>query len=491
MKKLNVLACAVTAVILFSCKKDSGTTPTPPPPAEEQIVAFPGAEGFGRFTSGGRGGQVIYVDKLTDVASEPGTLRYAINRTGRRIIVFKVSGTITLANPLEITNGNITIAGQTAPGDGITLRNYPLIIKADNVIVRFMRFRLGDINQEREYDSFEGQGRKNILIDHCSMSWSVDECASFYRNQNFTLQWSIISESLNKSFHGKEDHGYGGIWGGSSASFHHNLLAHHQNRNPRFDGGNRAGTGALIPSIGLDKVDYRNNVVYNWASNTAYGGENGQYNMINNYLKPGPATPSSRRARILEIYMENGAAYAPGFGKFYVDGNFVEGSTAATTNNWDETVKPIVMGSGLSTANFALAKLTAPITAEAVTTHTAASAYNKVLLYSGSSLSRDAVDTRVVSEVQNGTTTYNGSKTGLKGIIDSQSDVGGWPALATQPAPVDTDLDGIPDAWETARGLNPNSYADGSAKTLDTKLTNVEVYLNSLVEHIITEKLKP
>lgn len=447
---------------------------TDDPEIEEELLAFPGAEGAGKMTTGGRGGRIIKVTNLNDAGT--GSLRAALNESGPRIIVFEVSGNIVLQSRLQIRNGDVTIAGQTAPGDGICIQNYEMVIAADNVILRFLRFRMGDLTQN-EQDALWGRYQKNIVIDHCSMSWSIDECSSFYANKDFTMQWCILSESLNKSFHEKDDHGYGGIWGGHQASFHHNLLAHHNSRNPRFDGGNRPGTGGLS-LVGADKVDYRNNVVYNWRGNSSYGGENGEYNMVNNYYKPGPATPSNRRTRIMQVSKEINAAYSPGYGVFYIGGNYVFGNSSVTANNWAGGVD---FDSGVSAA---LAQRTTPFPIETLTTqHTAEQAYEQVLEKAGAAYKRDVVDQRVVQEVRNGTVTYNGSKTGYPGIIDSQTDVGGWPTLVQTAVLKDTDGDGMPDDWEIAKGLDPNK-ANANGKDLSTVYDNIEVYFNSLVSHL-------
>jgi hypothetical protein len=321
----NKIQPAVLFIFFFmtftACKKNNGgdnnpSTPQGPAPAQETAYAFPGAEGFGRNASGGRGGTVYYVTKLNDDGSV-GTLRYAINQTGKRYILFKVSGNIELKSNIIISNSNITIAGQSAPGDGICLKNYSLIINADNVIIRYMRFRMGDIGAE-EGDALEGRYHKNIMVDHCSMSWSTDECASFYGNENFTLQWCIISESLRNSVHDKGIHGYGGIWGGKNASFHHNLLAHNDSRNPRFDHPGVYNSTQLATMRGV--VDFRNNVIYNWGNDASYGGEAGTFNIVNNYYKPGPA--SSNKRRILNAYKQSTTSNPVyGYGKFYVAGN--------------------------------------------------------------------------------------------------------------------------------------------------------------------------
>ncbi len=478
---LSIIACGKKTTTDIPSPKEEPKVTTQP--VQEAAIAFPGAEGFGKVATGGRGGKVIKVTNLNDDGT--GSLRAAINETGARIIVFEVSGNIKLKSKIQVKNSNLTIAGQSAPGDGICIQDYEMNIDADNVIIRFMRFRMGDLTQN-EQDALWGRYHQNIVIDHCSMSWSIDECSSFYANKNFSMQWCILSESLNKSFHEKDDHGYGAIWGGSNASFHHNLLAHHNSRNARFDGGNRTGTG--LSPFGIDKVDYRNNVIYNWGSNSAYGGENGEYNLVANYYKAGPGTASSKRSRIMEISMETDLVkYGLGFGKFYIAENYVDGNAAVTLNNWNGGVDK---GSGLGDANYAASRMTTAFSAEPLTIHTALQTYNAVLLYVGASYKRDAVDTRVLKEVKDGTVTYNGSKTGFKGIIDSQTDVGGWPVLQQITPLKDTDGDGMPDDWETAKGLDPK-VANAAGRNLSTAYDNIEVYLNELVKTITENQYKP
>ena len=488
---LIVATCFFLQLFFSQCKKSGSPAPPEekneetntdtetPVPVNETALAFPGAEGFGKNTTGGRGGKVIKVTNLND--SGAGSLREAINTSGARIIVFEVSGNIKLSSRLQIKNGNVTIAGQTAPGDGICIQNYEMNVDADNVIIRYIRFRMGDLTKN-EQDALWGRYHQNIVIDHCSMSWSIDECSSFYANKNFTMQYCILAESLNKSFHEKDNHGYGAIWGGHNATFHHNLLAHHNSRNPRFDGGSRTGTGKS--PFGPDLVDYRNNVIYNWGGNSAYGGENGKYNMVANYYKAGPGTEASKTRRIMQISMESDVAtYPPGYGSFYITGNYVHGNAVVTTNNWNGGVD---LASGVVLAN---AKVSTAFTSEGILQQTAAEAYEKVLNYAGASLKRDAVDTRIVTEVKTGTVTYIGSKTGKKGIIDSQADVGGWPVLVQGTLLKDTDSDGMPDEWEKASKLDP-SKANANGKDLSTGYDNIEVYLNHLVKSITDAQLK-
>ncbi len=466
----------------------------------EKTPAFPGAEGFGRYVTGGRGGTVYHVTNLND--SGEGSLRWALGQKGAKIVVFDVSGTIHLNSALNIT-GNTTIAGQTAPGDGICLADYPVAVRGNNVIVRYMRFRLGNKYVLKDgadgWDGFGGMDQERIMIDHCSVSWSIDECCSFLGNKNTTLQWSIVSQSLVNSGHTKGSHGYGGNWGGSGASFHHNLIAHHASRTPRL--GPR-------PTTQLDeRMDMRNNVIYNFGGNGCYGGEGMTVNIVSNYYKPGPGSPSGNKGkRIAGIgirtneYVTTYPAYAPAlhlWGKYYVTGNVNPTYADVTKDNWTYGIYNQIDASNCDGTYTATTKDTIkidePMPFIATTTHTAEAAYEKVLAYAGASLSRDSHDELIVSDARNGKATYTG--TGLsKGFINSQddnkpagagADWSAWPTLNSTAAPADTDGDGMPDAWETAHGLNPNDAADG-AMVADNGYTNVENYLNSLVETITT-----
>ena len=449
----------------------------------KELPAFPGAEGNGKYVTGGRGGKVIYVTNLND-DNNPGSLRYAINQSGQRIIMFKVSGTIKLTSRLNISKSDVTIAGQTAPGDGITLRDYPVVVNTNNVIIRFLRFRMGDFTNQ-EADALGGTNKTRIIIDHCSMSWSTDECGSFYGNKEFTLQWSILSESLKNSVHGKGAHGYGGIWGGEGASFHHNLLSSHDSRNPRFCGSRYSNRPAA------ELVDFRNNVIFNWGSNSAYAGEGGRYNMINNYYKAGPAT--SKTSRIIEPYADDGSNSQPAgtYGHFYITGNFMTKSAAVSNYNWlgvNLNSTFATYAPGVTQDNI---KSETEFPLEFVTTHSAEKAYEKIVEFCGASLERDSVDLRIIKDLVTGTVTFSNGGNGSKnGLIDTQSAVGGWPVLQSKDAPKDKDEDGMPDEWETANNLNPENSGDAQLKSVDGIYPNVEVYINSLVHEIVEAQNK-
>lgn len=441
-----------------------------------ETPAFPGAEGGGMFTTGGRGGKVLYVTSLADDGSV-GTLRWAVYQKYPRTVLFKISGIISLTKPLSIKYGNLTIAGQTAPGDGICLKDYNVYIGADNVIIRFIRFRLGDLVKDHEPDAYGGRDHKNIIIDHCSSSWSVDECASFYSNENFTMQWCIVSEALNNSEHPKGAHGFGGIWGGKNASFHHNLIADNSSRNPRFNGLRRAGL-KYSNVQDEERVDFRNNVIYNWGTHSSYGGESGKYNMVANYFKAGPGTNPKIKDRITQIDIDaDPTKCPPGYGKYYIADNYVFGFPLVTQNNWEGVYKK----NGVQTD----CKAIKPFSFVTITQQTAEVAFEKVLAYAGASLKRDAVDARVTNEVITGISTYKGSLSGKPGLIDSQTDVGGWPEYKSAAAPTDSNMDGIPDGWleknypgKSATDLSPQGY------------TFLELYINSLVHDIVTNQNK-
>lgn len=471
----------ILMVFFTHCKSSDSDPELPendsPVAVEEDPFAFPGAEGFGRNATGGRGGKVIYVTNLND--SGPGSFRAAVQAPGPRYVLFKVSGNISLKSKLNISNGDLTIAGQTAPGDGVCIKDYPVIIDADNVIIRFMRFRMGDEAQQ-EADALEGRFHKNIIIDHCSMSWSSDECVTFYANENTTVQWSFITESLRNSVHDKGSHGYGGIWGGKNASFHHNLLAHHDSRNPRL--GEEAGKAFAL----TDLVDLRNNVLYNWGGNSTYGGEAMNVNIVNCYYKPGPVTTKTTRIISIDKNKNEGTEVYDIWGKFYIDGNYVEGSTAATNDNWTNGVFNQFHGSygTVSEEDKEDIKVDEPHDiSNNVTTHTAQEAYDRVLEYGGASFVRDAVDERIVDNVRKKSYSFEGSNGSTKGIIDTQSDVGGWPELKSEIPPVDTSGDGMPDEWKVENKLDPTK-AEANGRDLSTAYDNVEVYINSLVESI-------
>ncbi|YCM42512.1 hypothetical protein V2O64_14470 [Verrucomicrobiaceae bacterium 227] len=432
-----------------------------------QQLAFPSAEGYGKHTVGGRGGKVFEVTNLND--SGEGSLRAAVEAKGPRTVVFRVSGTIDLKSDLRIKNPNITIAGQTAPGDGICIKRYPLMISADEVIVRYLRVRFGD-ESGKDADAISSRYVNNLILDHVSASWSVDETMSIYHCENITVQWCLISESMFNSNHSKSNHGFGGIWGSHKSSYHHNLIAHHSSRNPRF-------------ASGCGHTDYRNNVIYNWGYRSCYGGEKQQkgsekfnfssINVVANYYKPGPATDPGRKAEIAEPSSRG----ADDKGSWHVAGNFMEGSAAVTSDNW----------SGVRGSNYM--KLEQAWDAMPIKQETAEAAYQSVLKNAGATLpKRDSVDTRIIGEVRNGTATYEGvydtrkkvaDKSKVTGIIDSQNDVGGWPELKSAPAPKDSDHDGMPDEWETAKGLNPNN-ADDRNKIGDDGYTMLEHYLNGI-----------
>ena len=496
--------------------------PEPEPEPSGELCAFPGAEGFGRNTTGGRGGKVYHVTTLAD-GTQSGTLRHAVSQSGARTIVFDVAGTIFLDRDLSISNGDLTIAGQTAPGQGICIAKYPVTIKADNVILRYLRFRVGN-ESGGEPDGLGGMENKNVIVDHCSISWSTDECASFYDNTNFTMQWCIISESLRLSGHTKGPHGYGGIWGGVNASYHHNLMAHHDSRTPRF--------GSGVKYQGQERTDMRNNVIYNWSGNGCYGGAAMGINIVDNYYKPGPATDAKVANRVMAIDISSSDGdFAPikgVLGQYHISRNYFEAGNQLTEASAAKVNKDNWTGIRNNTGHsLDELKRDTPVEVDAVTTHTAQKAYELVLKYAGCSLKRDDIDTRIVEETRTGTAQFIGKNehNGLGdapcpngpcehcdkgiihwksqnypkgGLIDSQKDLkpsgagsdwSAWPTLKSLPQITDSDNDGMPDEWETANGLNPNKY-DANGRNLSTAYDNIEVYINSLVETITNTQNK-
>ena len=505
--------------------------------ADDVAPAFPGAEGHGRYVTGGRKADgttnVYHVTSLGD-SNTKGTLRWALSQSGPRTIVFDVSGYIDLTKDLTITS-NTTIAGQTAPEPGITLRYYT-VRHQDNVIVRFVRFRRSQVKDVNDgADATWERNRTGIMLDHCSFSWSIDEVASFYDNNNFTMQWCSLGESLLNAGHGKGAHGYGGIWGGKLASFHHNMISHVANRGPRFCGARYNWTGytknKLYSKYGwknavqAENVDFRCCVTYN-AGNTCYGGPGGgQINIVNNYYKSGPAKTSAANVTQVTVAAEgNSSGQDWCFGltsRYFINGNTVYYSGSAKKNrDWDgvtyddgtyyidkqrccadpkhyygEDVTYLLSKDSLDCVPI---KMTEPAPTGLVTTHSAEQTYENVLSYVGACLWRDAVDARYVEECRTGTATYTGEVSGRAGLIDlithpdsvEVSVRPSFPKLDSQVRPdgYDTDGDGMPDEWETAHGLNPKDASDKDAYTLDTEkgwYSNLEVYLNSLVEDIM------
>jgi len=421
-----------------------------------QQLAFPGAEGYGKYATGGRGGKVIEVTNLN--SSGAGSLAAAVAESGARTIVFRVGGTIDA--DINIKSGNITIAGQTAPGDGITIKGKLSFNNISNVIVRYIRVR-GEVNE----DAFGGRYNDNIIIDHVSTSWSSDETMSIYHGKNITIQWCMITEAMGGN------HAFGGIWGNNHSTYHHNLFAHNIDRNPRI-------------ASGAGYNDFRNNVIYNWQYESIHGGEMHQgtdarfqfcsTNVVANYYKPGPGTQAQHMTRICSPKTRNGAA---DYGKWFVADNYLFGNDSVTADNWKgvipvwwNTIDPDLDAiPGL--------KLDAPSEFMPINQQTAEEAFQAVLEYTGCSFpNRDTIDIRIIDEVRDGTATYG------NGFVSSPSTVGGWPALDSGTAPTDTDHDGMPDDWEIANGLNKDIPDDRNDTIGNSGYTNLEIYLNSLVK---------
>lgn len=453
-----------------------------------QTPAFPGAEGYGKWASGGRGGEVLAVTNLLDDPNNPpeGSFRWAIEKLSDRkqplTIVFRVSGIIELKGKMNVQRSNLTIAGQTAPGDGICFKGHYFRLSGGgsagiqkNIILRYLRFRPGlDINESDLAKGIGAIGVENcehVIVDHCSFSWANEECAIFYDNKYTTVQWCIASEGLYNALHAKGERSYCGVWGGQYASYHHNLIAHNRSRTVRFNGARAHDTLAL--------VDYRNNVVYNWNVTTGcYGGEveiNGgasYTNMVNNYYKPGPAT-----SKILRFASPSHNSGNPVVGKWHLSGNLMEGDSSINADN----------SKGISLAKIPpgmreMALSSFPFSIESpLPEHPADSAYLNVLDRVGAAYPRDPVDLRIIEETRTGTASGTGDIG--KGIIDDPASVGGYPSYLTYNVPSDMDLDGMDDDWEILMGLDSENREDRNIIG-DKGYTMLELYLNSLVEHI-------
>lgn len=448
-----IIALVMAVCILPAVYAEDGAEPfmTPEEARSADLPAFPGAEGGGKYTTGGRGGEVYHVTNLND--DGPGSLRDAVSRPNRTV-VFDVDGTIYLDSTLNLTQPNITIAGQTAPGGGICIANYNIVIQADNIIMRYLRIRPGGA-ANAETDAVFGRYQQDIILDHCSTSWSSDETLSIYGVAHTTVQWCIISESLTLGTHAKGRHGYGGIWGGNNVSYHHNLVATHTSRLPRY-----ASASSTHPDYeGINNNDMVNNVIYNWGFNNSYGAEEATVNVINNYYKWGPITNADVRGRIWN---------PPTEGRFYFSGNVLEGNSEVTENN--------MLGLYQNEGDPPPEYVSAPIYETLIpldNIDTAEDAYEKVLETAGAILPvRDSYDAKIVDDVENGTGR----------AINSETEVGGWPVLRAGTPKADTDGDGMPDEYEDANGLDKNNAEDGKA-VADNRYTNLENYLNSLADN--------
>lgn len=424
-------------VVLFAC---SGSM-------QAKQLAFPGAEGFGRYALGGRGGKVLFVTHLND--DGPGSLRAAVETQSPRTVVFKVSGIIELQSPLRITHPRITIAGQTAPGDGICLRKYPLVISADDVVVRFLRVRLGD-QAGKLMDGIDISNAENVIVDHCSVSWTLDEGVNTYHGtKNITMQWCLISESLNDSYL-QDGHGFAASLGGKNASFHHNLFANHAGRNPSIAG------ETSNPTIDLD---FRNNVVFNWEKRRLDGRPE-SINVVNNYYKAGPASRELRSLVKMQC-LDDGT-----FGKWHVEGNVLETASGLITGKELVIIDDPQRLPGDVMVN-------QPVHFAPVYTDAPEEALKKVLSAAGAIRpKRDSHDERILREVRSGQTTFG------NGIISSQTEVGGWPTLLSSEAPSDRDADGMPDEWERRFSPNGDLTWDGNSDEDGDGYTNLEEYLN-------------
>lgn len=458
-----------------------------------QTPAFPTAEGYGMWAAGGRGGKVVEVTNLEDDANGTieGSFRWALKQypSDPLTVVFRVSGVINLGSQLRSgrTNG-LTIAGQTAPGDGICIRGAKCNFGGSrNLIIRHIRFRIGLKELEDGTTEFIDGGSigienaSNWIIDHCTFGWSGEENMTIYDNNLTTVQWSILHEGLYDAGHGKGLRGYGSQWGGQTSTYHHNLLANNYNRTPRVNGARSNDLEVLM--------DYVNNVNFNWGkANSAYGGDldhsgrTHRFNMINNYYKPGPARPGTAASYFVQSSFHPEQTTAK-IAQWYMDGNYMEGS-ANVAKNEDNYLG--LDASYYTDRGIDKAALISPIPFEVpyhLAIETAQEAYESVLANAGA-FPRDTVDRRIIREVRTGIPTYGSSFGPFTGIIDKPSDVGGYPEYQTYNTITDEDHDGMADDWEMANDLDP-SNPDDRNKVVNAGYTCLEVYLNSLVgEHI-------
>jgi pectate lyase len=473
MTRTNIVnMLAIIVVTSAGCQSKAAISPgTQEARKPVTVPAFPGAEGFGAVSVGGRGGRIIEVTSLDD--SGPGTYREACEAGGPRIVVFKVAGIVNLTRPVAISSPFITIAGQSAPGDGICIAGETTLINTNDVIIRYMRFRRGALDQQRRDDCLGGQPLRNIIVDHCSTSWGLDENLSIYRHmgavpgvempkklgtENVTIQWCISAEALNKY-----GHAFGGTQGGTNASIHHNLYACNTARNP---------------SIGFgDGVDWRNNVLFNWEHRSIDGGDaTSTINIVNNYYKPGPATKENVARRICRPQHLVWASAPGAHPKWYVKGNYVAGFPDVTADNTKGVdYDPAPKGTDPAEYEHLTQNALTDVEWKAapVATQSAEKAYELVLTGVGATFpDRDPVDIRIIESVKTGKPTFG------NGIIVTVNDVGGYPEYKGGPAQVDSDHDGMPDWWEKKYGLNPNDASDASLDKDGDGYMNIEEYLN-------------
>lgn len=459
----------------------------------QPLKAFPSAEGFGKYASGGRGGRVVEVTNLNDTGE--GSLRWALTEAGREdaTIVFRVSGIIDIGpnpqrkseNSIRAKLKNVTIAGQTAPGEGILLRGGKLNLGgSENVIIRNIRSRLGtkgDPTKSKKENFIEGgaigiENASNIIIDHCCFGWSGEENMTMYDNHYTTVQWCIVHEGLHDAGHKKGVRGYGAQWGGSPATFHHNLLISNDSRSPRIN-------GATNPKADKNVfLEYQNNVNFNWGRrNSCYGGENEagegsshECNFVGNYYKPGPAHAEDNV--FIELSAARKGKTLTGPSLWYMAGNVMEGTKAK--DNWQ-------LVSNKTGFDISAMKVGKPLTKPEYETYLtpaepAKAAYKQVLQRAGT-VRRDAVERRLVEDVRSGQPRYSGQTAHRQGIIDSPADADGWPQYAAAQAVADRDHDGMDDTWELAHQLNPDDAADRNRVLTKEGYTALEVYLNSLM----------